>query len=129
MRSRALGWASTIALVTAAGVLYAPVVAGMVRQWYDEPESSHGLLLAAAAVFVALRRRPRLRATAAAPSDAGFVLLALAFVAYLLGSLVGDLFVIRLSMPLALAGGIVVLWGTAHARVLASALGLLLLAI
>lgn len=116
-------------MLTAAGALYAPVVARMVRQWYDEPDSSYGLLLAAVAVFVYVKRRHRLTAMVPAPSNAGFALLAFALIAYVLGSLVGDLFVTRVSLPIALAGAIMALWGTAYMRALVAPLGLLLLAI
>lgn len=129
MRHRATAWAATLTLLTAAGALYAPVVDGMVRQWYDQSDDSYGALLAVVAVVVWLRRRARLRTVPAHPSDAGFVVLALGLVVYVLGFLVGDLFLMRVSLPVSCAGAVVALRGTAYARALAAPLGLFLLAI
>jgi exosortase len=129
MRQRALAWTSAIVMLAAAGALYAPVVAGLVRQWIDEPDTSYGALLAATAAIVFVRRRARLRAIVPAPSNAGFVVLAFALAIYTLGSLIGDLFLTRLSLPAAIAGMVIALGGTPYARAVGAALGLLLLAI
>jgi len=113
----------------AAAVLYGPVVAGLVRQWYADPVSSHGVLLVAAAAFVTWQRRARLAAAEVRPRNWGFGLLALALAGYLAGSLAGDIFAQRVSLPLAVAGTVVALAGTVHARVLLPSMALLLLAV
>lgn len=116
-------------MLTAAGALYAPVVGGTIRQWYEQSDDSYGALLALAAIVVLVRRRARIRTLPAAPVNTGFLVLACALVVYVLGFLVGDLFLMRVSLPAACAGAILALWGTAHARALAAPLGLFLLAI
>jgi exosortase len=113
----------------AATVLYGPVVAGLIRQWYADPVSSHGVLLVAAAAVVTWQRRARLAAAVPRPRNWGFGLLALALAGYLAGSLAGDIFAQRVSLPLALAGTIVALAGPMHARVLLPSIALLLLAV
>jgi exosortase len=129
MRHRALAWTSTIVMLTAAGALYAPVVAGIVRQWIDEPDTSYGALLAGAAAVVWLRKRARLRQCGSASSDLGFAIVAFALLVYVLGSLAGDLFLTRLSLPIGCAGALLALRGVEYTRALAPSLGLLLLAI
>lgn len=116
-------------MLTAAGALYAPVVGGMVRQWYEQTDDSYGALLAVVAIIVAFRRRTRLRTLPASPANIGFAVLAFALLIYVLGFLVGDLFLMRVSLPLACGGAIAAVWGTAHARALAAPLGLFVLAV
>jgi exosortase len=113
----------------AAAVLYGPVVSGLVRQWYADPVSSHGVLLVVAAGFVTWQRRARLAAAVPRPRNWGFGLLVLALAGYLAGSLAGDIFAQRVSLPLAVAGAVVALAGTVHARLLLPAMALLLLAV
>ena len=128
MRQR-IPWVSVLAIAATAGALYAPVVAGMVRQWYDEPDNSQGFLLAFAAIAVLWRRRRTLATTPAAPSNVGLAALVAALIVYALGSLVGDLFLIRLSLPLTIAAAVLFMLGTRHARALLPAIGLLCLSI
>lgn len=113
----------------AAAALYGPVADGLVRQWYADPVSSHGVLLAVAAAFVTWRRRALLRRTPSAPRNWGFALLIAALSFYLAGTLAGDIFSQRLSLPLAIAGIVVALAGATHLRVLLPPLALLVLAI
>jgi exosortase len=121
-----------IAILVAAGAgawLYAPVADGLVRQWLDDPAASHGLLLAAAAVYVAYRRSHEVRSHANPPSIAGVVLLVFAMAIYLLGTLMGEVFIRRVSMPLAMAGVIATIAGHRVLRLYLPPLALLALAI
>lgn len=113
----------------AAAILYGPVVTGLVRQWYADPVSSHGVLLVIAAAVVTWQRRSRLAVAMPRPRNWGFGLLALALGGYLAGSLAGDIFAQRVSLPLALAGTVVALAGTVHARLLLPPIALLFLAV
>jgi exosortase len=116
-------------VLAAATALYAHVVTGVVRQWYADPVSSHGVLLVGAAAFVLWRRRAQLASTPSRPANWGFALLAVALLLYLAGTLAGDLFALRVSLPLALAGATVAVLGTAHMRVALAPFVLLMLAI
>ncbi len=118
-----------LAVGLAAGALYLPVVTGIATQWYQDPVSSHGILLTAAAALVVRRRWSMLSELPDRPSSAGFVLLGVALLVFALGSLMGDVFVLRVSLPFALCGSILALLGTAHARALAAPMVLLALAI
>jgi exosortase len=118
-----------LAVAAAASLLYAPVAAGLARQWYQDPASSHGIILFAAAAFMVRRRLPLLRATAPAPANAGFALLLASLTLYAVGSLAGELFVLRISAVASLAAIVLTLCGTTHLRLLTSPFVLLLLAI
>ena len=117
-----------IAAAIAAG-LYAPVLAGMARQWWVEPVSSHGLLLVLVAGFVVYRRLDRLRALPLQPRDGGFALVGGGLLLLALGTITGDVFILRVSLPIVLTGAILALGGTRQLRILVAPLGLLLLAI
>ena len=121
-----------IAVVAAAGaaaLLYAPVLIGLGRQWTSDPAASHGVLLAGAAVFVAYRRKTLVRTLPTHPHGLGLLVTGLAMLMYLAGSLAGDLFVQRVSLPLALAGAVLAVAGTAHGRALFAPIALFALAI
>jgi exosortase len=113
----------------AAAALYGSVLAGLVAQWWHEPASSHGLLLVAVAGLVIYRRREALRTAAAEPRDAGFAALFTGLLIYIGGTITGDVFILRLSLPIVIAGAILLLGGAQHLRLLFAPLGLLLLAI
>lgn len=118
-----------LAVIVAAAGLYGPVAAAMARQWYGDPVSSHGVLLIAAAAFVLWRRRSALASVEQQPANWGFALLGLAMLMFLMGTLAGDVFVRRLSMPLAIAGTVAALLGPRPLRLVLSPLALLMLAI
>ena len=115
--------------VAAAIVLYAPVLAGLVRQWWIEPASSHGLLLVIVAGVVIHRRWERLRSFPVEPRDGGMVLVAAGLLIFAGGTITGDVFILRVSLPLVIAGAVLLLGGTRHLRLLAAPLGLVVLAI
>lgn len=115
--------------IAAATTLYASVVAGIARQWFEDPDTAYGILLVGASLFVFHRHVRGLRRLAAVPSDSGFLVVGAALLIYIVGTFTGDVFLLRISFPAVLVGSIVALWGIAHARTLLPALALLALAI
>jgi exosortase len=109
--------------------LYASIVAGIARQWFLDPDTAYGVLLVCAAAFVFRRRLPELRSLSPVPSNAGFLVVVAALLIYVVGTITGDVFLLRMSLPVTLFGSIVVLYGGAHARALLPSLALLALAI
>ena len=126
---RRLPLATALVALLAAMALYAPVAAGIVRQWFTDSTSSHGVLLAGAALLVVRRKWPALASLPLAPRNSGFAVVALALLVYLTGTLTGDVFVLRASLPVLLFGAVLALWGGAHARELFAPLALVALAI
>jgi exosortase len=127
--ARAATLAPLVVAGAAAAALYGPVVVGLARQWVTDENSSHALLLIAAAAFVLHRRWPVLRSLPADPSNSGFLVLGVSLLVYLIGTLTGDVFVLRVSLPVALAGCVLTFWGKGHARAAFAPLALLLLAV
>ncbi len=113
--------------------LYAPVIGGLLRQWLDDPAASYGLLLAGTGIVLAARRWRAVQAIPSRPAwrevASGAWIVAGAMGIYLLGTLMGELFVQRVSLPLALGGSILAIAGSARLRPLRPAVILLALAI
>jgi exosortase len=120
---------AVIAAATAAALLYAPILIGLARQWASDPAASHGWLLAGAAAFVAYRRARSLRATSFSPRRVGLAVTAVAMLVFLIGSLAGDLFVQRVSLPLAISGAVLAIAGALQFRTLLAPIVLFALAI
>ncbi len=121
---------ATLLLAAAAAIgLYAPVLAGLVRQWWIEPASSHGLLLIAVAGVVVNRRWRRWQALPLEPRDAGLAVVAAGLLIFAGGTITGDVFILRVSLPLVIVGAVLALAGPRHLRLMVAPLGLLLLAI
>jgi exosortase len=115
-------------VIFATVALYASPVAGMVRQWFDDTTSSHGILLVGAAVFLLRRTWPTLPPITH-PRNSGLAVIAFALLIYVLGSLTGDVFVLRASLPLLLAGLVLGLLGAEHHLKLFEPLALLAMAV
>jgi exosortase len=103
------------ALAAAAGVvLFARPAALLGRDWWNDPEAGHGLLLAPLAGWLAWRRG---LAPSRTPNPVlGSALLLGAVVLRYLGGLAAELFTMRFSIVLALAGATVFAWGFGQLR-------------
>jgi exosortase len=118
-----------LVVLAAAALVYAPVLAGLVRQWWTEPASSHGLLLIAVAAVVVYRRRERVMAAPIEPRDMGIGVALAGLLVFAAGTVTGDVFILRASLPIVLAGAALGLGGTRHLRLLAAPIALVALAI
>jgi exosortase len=117
-------------LVTAGiGVLYADILAGLVRQWSTDDNYSHGFFVLPLALYFAWERRDRLAQATTRPSLAGVVIVALSLLVLLAGRLSAELFLTRASLLGLLAGTVLFVWGREHFRLLLFPLGFLLLMI
>jgi exosortase len=105
------------------------VFAGLARQWWVEPASSHGLLLIAVAGVVVHRRWQRWRALPLEPRDAGLAIVAAGLLVFAGGTITGDVFILRVSLPVVIVGAVLALAGVQHLRLMVAPLGLLVLAI
>lgn len=114
----------SIALPLALG--YGFVLAGLVRQWTDDPNYAHGFFVLPLSAWLAYRRRGRFVAAARAPDAAGLVLVACGALVYLAGIAAAELFTTRVSFVLVVAGLVWALEGRARARVMAFPVAFLL---
>jgi exosortase len=121
--------ALVIPAVSAALLVYAPVLGKLILDWWSVPDSSHGLICGPAAAVLAWNRRDQLRQTPVAARSVALLGLAAAMLLLLLGTLGAELFLTRISFVLFLASTVVFVAGWRHLRILAFPFALLLVAI
>ena len=111
-----LSWLALGIAAAAALGLYAPVVVGMAAEWSEFPSLSHGFAVPFISAYLLWHRRRLLAEAPVEGSIAGLPLIILALGMLVIGSLGGESFVARLSLPLALLGTVLFLGGTRVAR-------------
>ena len=110
-------WLLLLVLLTA--VLYAGTLRELVRDWWNDPDYSHGFLVPLVAGYVAWRNRLRYKSIVLRPSNAGLAIVLFALSLFFAGTLGADLFTPRISLCILLAGLVVYLCGWAMLRALA----------
>lgn len=121
---RALPWALA---VVAFVVLFADPARGLARDWWNDPDAGHGLLLAPVALWLAWKAG--VRADAAPSPRWGSLIILGAVLSRALGSLAAEFFTQRVAIWLALFGLTVFAFGWRQARHWWLPLALLLLSI
>jgi exosortase len=111
-----LHWISLGVAVAGALALYAPVIAGMASDWIEFPSLSHGFAIPLISAYLLWNRRHLLAKAPVEGSWVGLALVILALGMLVIGSLGGESFVARLSLPVALLGAVLFLLGTRVAR-------------
>jgi exosortase len=111
-----LSWLALAVAEAAALALYAPVVAGMVGEWSEFPSLSHGFAIPLISAYLLWHRRRLLAEAPVEGSIAGLPVILVALGMLVIGSLGGEPFVARLSLPLALLGTVLFLGGTRVTR-------------
>ncbi len=114
------------ALAAAMVWTYWLVIPGLVAQWWNEPEYSHGFLVPVISGYLIWTKRDVLRATPIAPGYWGIGLMAFALITYITGNVGADLFLQRVSLLMMVAGGILYTVGWAMLRALLFPLAFLL---
>src|SRR5271165_3826872 len=87
--------------------LYFPIISRLAKQWWMDPNYSHGFLVPIFSTFVLWSERGRLAVMESHPSDWGMPLVVLATGVLVLGVLGAELFLSRVSLLLLVAGLIV----------------------
>jgi exosortase len=99
---RTMDWPVTIATTMAFALLFAQPFVSLLRDWWSVPEAGHGLLLAPVAVWLGWRAGIRPGAT---PNGAlGLAVIVIAVLVRCAAGLAAELFTMRASMVMALAG-------------------------
>ncbi|MDE3135013.1 MAG: exosortase [Acidobacteriota bacterium] len=106
-------------------LLYAPVFGLMARQWWEDPNWSHGFLVPAFSGFVLWRERRRWLGTGNGGSWLGLVGIAWAVVLLVVGTLAAELFTTRFSFVVLLASLVLYLAGWRRLGAVAFPLGYL----
>jgi exosortase len=108
---------------------YIPILVRLARQWLNDENASHGLIVAPLAVWLIWRARARWRASTVAPSQIGLVVLFGSLAAYAAGMLGAELFLARVSLVGVAAGAVLYIWGWRHLRLIVFPLTLFALAV
>ena len=125
---RSFGWQGAL-LVAVLLALYAPVLVRLVRQWYTDPDYSHGFLVPFLSLYLIWEKRDKLAQVARKPSNWGILLVAGSLGLLFLGSLGAELFLTRISIIGTICGLIVYFSGWRFLRAIAFPLAFLLFAV
>src|SRR5580658_7779078 len=77
--------------------LYTPVLDRLVRQWFDDPNYSHGFFVLPFSGYLIWSQRHRIAAIKSDPSAGGAILVFMSLAILYLGSLGSELFLQRIS--------------------------------
>jgi exosortase len=108
---------------------YIPVLVRLARQWLNDENASHGLIVAPLAVWLIWTARARWRAADVAPSQIGLIVLFGSLAVYAAGMLGAELFLVRVSLVGVAAGAVLYIWGWRHLRLIVFPLALFALAV
>jgi exosortase len=122
------GWQGAL-LVAVFVALYFSVLVHLVRQWYIDPDYSHGFLVPFLSAFLIWQRRDKLSEVVRRPSSWGLLIVVFSLGLLFLGSLGAELFLTRVSMIGTICGMIVYFSGWRLLRSMAFPLAFLLFAI
>src|SRR6266567_2764016 len=100
------GW-KTIILLMLIGWLYVPILVPLVRQWWIDPNFSHGFFVPLFSGFVVWQKRLQLASIPRVPSSWGLAVILVAVFTLVLGVFGAELFFSRVSL-LMLIGGLVI---------------------
>ena len=100
--SGALALVPAVCTAVMFALLFAQPIATLLRDWWTLPEAGHGMLLAPVAIWLAYKSG--IRRDAVANPGLGLAMLVFAVLARYAGGLAAELFTMRASMLLAIAG-------------------------
>jgi exosortase len=106
--------------------LYASVLSALVTDWFADPDYSHGFLVPILSGYFVWQRRQTLATLAVQPCCWGLAVLLIGVCSLLLGTIAAELFLMRASMLVVLAGLVLSLLGWPYLRVLRFPLAFLL---
>ncbi len=113
-----LHWLGLLLVVFMVGVLYAPVVPGMVSDWYHDPNYSHGFLIPLIAAYFAWERWPQLKEAEYDINIWGLVVIAGSLLLLVFGYAGTEYFSMRVSLVFLLAGLLLYFCGFEVLRIL-----------
>lgn len=116
-------------IVVALGLLYAPMVSGLISQWRIDPDYSYGPLIIGASAYLLWRKRIDLSRCPFATSVIGYVLVLAGLALFLLGEAAAIAYLMRISFLAVVVGLILFLSGLPMLKVAAFPLTYVLFAI
>jgi exosortase len=116
-------------LVLLAVWLYSPLLLRLAQQWWQDPNYTHGFFVPLFSLFLIWESRGQLAALQIKPSWWGLVMLVLALMALVLGTIGSGFFLSRVSLLLLICGMVVFLAGWKHLAAISFPLAFLILMI
>ena len=110
-------------------ILYGSVLDGLIREWYFDPNYSHGFLVPIFVCYLVWRKREALFSLGPHPSLSGLFVVLGSLGVLFVGQIGAELFLMRISLVGTIIGLLLYFWGRALLRVLAFPLCFLLLMI
>lgn len=107
-----------VALAILLAFLYVHILRGLVVQWWNDPNYSHGFLVPFFSAFLIWKDRKKLASIKAQPSGWGLVIVLLGLAILVFGVLGAELFTSRTSLLFILAGLVIYFQGWKYFRVL-----------
>jgi exosortase len=107
---RTIGWYTAIVLVLVAW-LYSPIIARLVRQWWSDPNFSHGFFVPVFSAFILWQNRARLWEIQRKPSTWGLPIIFVSLLMLVVGIFGAELFLSRVSLVLLMAGIVIFFLG------------------
>ena len=98
--------------------LYSHAVVTLISDWSNDPNFSHGFFIVPMALYMVWVKKEKLAVIKPAPSNLGLVIIFLGMIIHLVGHTGAELFLIRFSMIVTLAGILVFFLGWAFLRAL-----------
>jgi exosortase len=92
-------------------LLYSSVLSYLIKQWYTDPNYSHGFLVLPFSAYLVWRERDRLRKLESRPSWSGLFLIIFSLGLLFVGQIGADLFLSRISLIGVIAGSVLFLHG------------------
>jgi exosortase len=123
--SAAFSWATIAWVSILLAACYAPVLLALLRQWSDDPDMGHGFFVPVIAAAIAWHKRGQIAELAPSPNWWGLVIMVWAGLQLYIATLGAELFLARTSLVISIIGAVILLGGTAYARVFAFPLFLL----
>src|SRR5881628_1379116 len=105
-----------VLLMGAFGYLYASVLPDLVADWSNDPDYSHGFLIPVLSGYFLWERRHALAQLPVQPSPVGFLVMLLGITLLLLGQVGAELFLMRVSLVVLIAGLVLYHGGWRHLK-------------
>jgi len=102
---------AALCFLGAFGFLYWGTISGIVKDWYVDENYSHGFLIPFICGYILWQRKDSIKAVNSVPSNLGILLVIMGLGFYLIGTVAGESFTMRISMLIVVAGTIIFGYG------------------
>ncbi|MBI2877030.1 MAG: VPLPA-CTERM-specific exosortase XrtD [Candidatus Tectomicrobia bacterium] len=109
-----VSWGLILVSLVLLGILYHDILAKLVTSWWIDPNYSHGFLIPLVSAYLLWERREQFARLVPAPASWGLLVLCLGLGLLILGQAGAELFLMRSSLLVVMAGMILFLGGRAY---------------